>query len=241
MFEKQAKNAICVAAAIILAACGGGGDISPTPNADPQGIWLGTSSNGHSVSTLVLENKQYYAIYSSGNVVEGLLQGTLSVTGNSISDSSSVFIVPSAAAIPATLSGTVTTRQSLSATVTEGGQTGTFNGNYDAAYDSAPNLAQGVGTWTGSVAGSADTTTITVASDASFTGASGPCTFSGSVKPRASGKNVLDGTVTFNSASCAAGAGTTLAFEAFFSGNQMFAAGVNSARSDGFVFVGSKG
>ncbi|WP_152495026.1 hypothetical protein [Paraburkholderia kururiensis] len=240
MFERQARNAICVAVTIILAACGGGGGVSAPSNADPQGIWLGTSSTGLSVSTLVLENKQYYAIYSSGNVVEGLVQGTLSVSGNSISDSSGVDIAPGSGAIHATLSGTVSARQSLSATVTEGGQTGTINGNYDAAYDTAPSLAQGVGTWTGSAAGTAGTTTITVASDATFTGANGPCTFSGSVKPRASGKNVLDGTVTFNDASCTAGAGATMGFEAFFSGNQLFAAGVNSARSDAFVFVGSK-
>jgi len=243
MIEMNAKTAICIVAASFLTACGGGGgssDVTPVANADPQGFWQGTSSNGHAVATLVLETGQYFAVYSTNNAVDGMIEGTLAVNGNSISDSSAIDFVVGASAVPATITGTVTTKQMLSATAKEASQTVTFNGTYNSAYDTSPTVSEGVGTWTGTAAGGGATTTMTVAADSSFTGASGSCTFSGSVKPRASGKNVFDGTVTFKDASCALGAGTSIDFEAVIANNQMIAAGVNSARSAGFVFLGTK-
>ncbi|MFX1803089.1 hypothetical protein PWR66_05430 [Paraburkholderia sp. A1RO-5] len=242
MVEMKAKSAFCAVAMAFLAACGGGGSGGPitVTNADPQGIWQGTSNSGQAVSTLVLETGQYFAVYSTNNVVGGMVEGTLSVSGNSITDNSASDFVVGGPGLAAIVTGTVTTKQLLSATVKESAKTVTFNGAYDAAYDSSPSLSQAVGTWTGSSAGSPDITSITVAADSTFTGTSGSCTFSGSVKPRATGKNVLDGTVTFKSSACALGNGTSIEFESFFSGSQMIAAGVDSSRMGGFVFVGTK-
>ncbi|WP_225034035.1 hypothetical protein [Paraburkholderia sp. XV] len=238
----KAKSTIVYAvAAVFLSACGGGGGSSPTVvNADPQGFWQGNSSDGHAVATLVLETGQYFAVYSANNVVDGMIEGTLMVNGNSISDKSAVDFVVGTGVFPGSLTGTVATKQSLSATVSESGRSINFSGTYNATYDATPTISEAVGTWTGTAAGNPETTTLTIAADGTFNGATGTCAFSGSAKPRASGKNVFDANVTFNSASCPEGAGTSIGFEVVISGTQMIAAGVNSARNEGFIFLGTR-
>jgi hypothetical protein len=240
----ETKIVIWIAAASLLTACGGGGggsNATPVVNADPQGFWQGTESNGRAVAALVLETGQYFAVYSTNGSVDGMVEGTLTVSGNSISDNSAIDFVVGAPAVSATVAGTVMTKQLISAKVSEPNQSVSFNGTYNSAYDSPPSSTAGVGTWTGSAAGGSAATTITVAADNSFTGTTGLCTFSGSVTPRATGKNVFDGNVTFNNTSCQLGAGTAIGFEAVIANSQMVAAGVNSSRSAGFVFLGTRG
>ncbi|WP_233863212.1 hypothetical protein [Paraburkholderia adhaesiva] len=210
-------------------------------NADPQGFWQGTDTNGRAVAALVLETGQYFSVYSTNGSVGGMVEGTLTVSGNTITDNSAIDFVVGSSAVSATVAGTATTKQLIAVKVSEPSQSVSFTGTYNASYDSSPSPSAGVGTWTGSAAGGAAVTTITVAADNSFTGSSGTCTFNGSVAPRASGKNVFDGNVTFNDASCQLGAGTKIGFEAVIANNQMVAAGVNPSRTAGFVFLGTKG
>ncbi|MEX3967361.1 hypothetical protein AB4Y42_34900 [Paraburkholderia sp. EG286B] len=248
MIKMNAKKAICIVAASFLTACGGGdgsdvtsvADPQGTSDADPQGFWLGKSSSGRTIAMLVLETGQYFAAYSFNNSVEGMIEGTFAVDGPSISDHSAIDLnlAVGASAVPAKIKGMVAAKQKLIAVVKEATQTQKFDATYNSAYDTSPSVSEVAGTWAATVAGSAAPTTMTVAGDGSFTGASGSCTFSGSLKPRASGKKVLDGTVTFEDTSCPLGAGTSIDFEAVTANNQMIAAGVNSARSAGFVFVG---
>lgn len=239
--ETNTKSAVCLVAAVLLTACGGGGGNStPAANADPQGFWQGTETNGRAVAALVLETGQYFAVYSTNNSVDGMVEGTLTVNGNAISDNSAIDFIVGSPAVSATVTGIVTTKQTISVKVSESAQSVNFNGIYNTLYDSAPSPAAGVGTWTGFSAGSAVPTTITVAANSTFTGTSGTCTFSGSVMPRATGKNVFDGNVTFNAASCPLGAGTAISFEAVVDNNQLIAAGVNASRTAGFVFLGTR-
>ncbi|NUY06122.1 hypothetical protein [Paraburkholderia youngii] len=248
MIKMNAKKAICIVAALFLTACGGGdgsdvtsvGDGSDvTSVADPQGFWLGKSSSGRTIAMLVLETGRYFAVYSFNNSVERMIEGTFAVDGPSIFDRSAVDwnLTGDAYAVPAGIEVWVTTKQKLSAVVEEAHAFETFKTTYNSAYDTSSSVSEVAGTWAGTVAGSAALTTMTVAGDGSFTGASGSCTFSGSLKPRASGKKVLDGTVTFEDTSCL-WAGTTIDFEAVTANNQMIAAGVRSPRSAAFVFVG---
>ncbi|WP_321924524.1 hypothetical protein [Burkholderia sp. BCC1998] len=240
------RTAIGVAVTTFLAACGGGdgggsGSTSaPVQNQDSQGFWQGTTSNGRNVSALVLETGQYFAVYSTNDVVDGMFEGTFSTSGNTITDKSSLDFAIGVGVIPASITGSVTTKQSINGTVSESNNSVTFSGNYNAAYDTPATLSQAVGTWSGHSSGTTVATSLTVTSTGSFTGTSGTCTFSGSVAPRATGKAVFDGTVTFNDASCQLGAGASLGFEAVVSGTQLIAAGINSSRTNGFIFIGAK-
>lgn len=241
----------------IFAACGGGDDdepcrkmeggvfvpCTPAPNPSPkvpEGIWGGASSNGLAVSTLVLENGRYFSIYSSGGAVSGLVEGILTASGGKFTDPAAVDFSGPSSPMAASVNGTFTEKQSMSGTVQVGGQTVSFNGNYNSLYDTPVTLADAQGTWTGGLAGSSASVTVTVGANGTFTGTDGACGFSGTVTPRASGKHVLDGTVTFQNSSCALGTGTSINFEAVPSGGQIVAAGVTSQRNGAFVFIGNK-
>ena len=243
----RARTALgVIALAAFLTACGGGGgssNNSSTPavqNQDPQGFWQGTTTNGSTVAALVLETGQYYALYSTNNAAYGMVEGTFSTSGNTITDKSSVDFLIGVGAIPASITGSANTKQSISGNISESNTSITFSGNYNTAYDTPATLSEAVGTWTGQATGGNVTTTLTVTSTGAFTGSSGTCAFTGTVAPRASGKNVFNGNITFNTATCQLGAGVTVPFNAVTTGNQMVAAGVNSSRSNGFIFIGAK-
>lgn len=251
----------------IVAACGGGGGdgpcmqatsagwvaCTPAPKAStviPEGIWGGGTSTGLAVSTLVLENGQYFIVPTSTSGV-GLVEGVMTASGGNFSDSAAVAYPSSDVPVAATTSGSFTAKKSLSGTVAaaqslsspfpQGTTSVTFNGDYNSLYDSPATLSEAQGTWTGQTEASSVPVSLTVAADGTFTGANGTCTFSGSVAPRSTGKHVLDGKVTFNSSSCLLGSGSSLNFEAVVSGNQLVAAGVTSQRDHAFVVLATKG
>ena len=58
---------------LLLAACGGAS--SSAPNSAAEGAWSGTDSWGNTVSTLVLENGKYYAMYGTTKAGNFVLQG----------------------------------------------------------------------------------------------------------------------------------------------------------------------
>ncbi|MEM5365190.1 hypothetical protein V4C53_03990 [Paraburkholderia azotifigens] len=238
MNRTKKGSAICAVAMMCLTACGGGSS-PPTPNADPQGFWQGTSGDGHSVSTLILEQGQYFMVFSSGTTVSGMVEGTFSVNGNTLIDNAAIDFPASGAAATASVTGSVKARQSISLTEAEASGVSAFTGAYTPAYDTPADISEAVGIWVGSI-GSTGETKLTITPDLSFTGAQGSCSFSGSVRARPTGKHVFDGNVTFNDASCAAGAGTSMNVEAVVSGTTITAVGVNSWTTAGFAFVGAR-
>ena len=68
------------------------------------------------------------------------------------------------------------------------------------------------------------------------------CGGAGWVLPRASGKNVYDVTITFQGSTCALGHGTTVRGIAVYDTAQrsLWALALNSAKSDGFIYVARK-
>ncbi|KND55782.1 hypothetical protein BPUN_1737 [Candidatus Paraburkholderia kirkii] len=124
------------------------------------------------------------------------------------------------AIIAGTLSGNFTAKNTLAAATSINTTPNTtalsFNGNYDATYDTPLAIGDVLGTWR-NPANITTTTAITFAADGSATGAQGACTFASNFKPRATGKHILDGTLTFTDSSCATGSGVTMPVEATLS------------------------
>ncbi|WP_233849686.1 hypothetical protein [Paraburkholderia sp. HD33-4] len=249
-------SAVCLAVAALLSACGGGGGGSSpgassqtaVPSVSPQGFWQGSTNNGRTIQALVLENGQYYTVYSSNNVIYGMVEGSFTVNGNTISDSSARDFQNGLNPVSGSLTGTVSAGQSISGTIVEAGNSISFNGTYSTAYDAPATLSQAVGTWTGSSivnpGGAVGSTTITVDSTGQFTGFSSTCNFTGSLKPRSSGKGVFDGTVTFAATGCVL-PGASVPFEAVTAKNSngttgLLAAGVTSGRDHDFLFSALK-
>jgi hypothetical protein len=231
----------------ILAACGGGSDdqsctgganlekicTAKDSHAIPEGIWGGATNNGLSVSTLVLENGQYFIVYSSNGALVWVVQGIMTATNGAFNDPAAVVFGSNGSLLATAVGGTFIAKTSFSAT-TPG--TLQFNGNYNTVYDAPLGIADVTGTWTST----SPATSVTIAANGAFTGSQDACTFAGSVKPRSTGKHVLDGTLTFADASCALGNGTTISFEATVIDNQLAFAGVTQQRTGAFVLTAKR-
>jgi hypothetical protein len=237
---------------VVLAACGGGGSSDNTCSSDlytlnktcttndthtiPEGFWYGATTTELAAQTIVLENGQYFSVYT--NTGDGSLnwmtQGTLSATNNAFTDSSAIALNPGNAIISATLTGTFTPKSTLAVSTTVNTTPNTtalsFNGSYNSTYDTALGVADVEGVWTNPT---------TAANKVTFqsgtaTGTQNGCAFTGTFKPRATGKHLLDGTLTFQNATCAAGANVQMPVEATVVNGQLTIVGVLPQRTSAF-------
>lgn len=232
----------------VLAACGGGSSdqvcttdanlnkscAPKTSHALPEGIWGGATNNGLSVQTLVLENGQYFSVYTSSGLFTWLVEGITTATDGAFTDPAAVVFATSGAVQATAVNGSFLAKTSFSAT-TPG--TLQFNGNYNAVYDTPLAVADVLGAWHNTVP---VMTTVDFAADGSLTGQQGGCTFTGSVRPRSTGKHVLDGTLTFASAACAIGNGVSLPIESTVINGQLTFVGVTPQRTGAFYLSATR-
>ena len=107
-------------------------------------------------------------------------------------------------------------------------------------------LAAVTGTFSGQgVSGTSPVQTVSVTispSGAITVPASQGCSAAGSAKPRTSGKNIFDVTVTFTGSTCALGDGASTTGIAYYNATtrRVLVMAMNAAKSDGFIYVGQK-
>ncbi|MDB5825138.1 MAG: hypothetical protein JWR21_3842 [Herminiimonas sp.] len=251
-----------------LAGCGGGGGGdagtasaplaggSTTVTTDSlrngEGVYEGALSNGMVHDTIVLEDGSYYSFYGTGAtnafVVKGSLQGTGTGLNGVFASTNLRDYMADGTTASGSLGATYTAQPTFNGYVSEGSQpTVTFTGaalsatNY--VYASAPVFSNIVGTWPlTSIAGVA--TTVTVAADNTFSGNSAGCTFTGTITPRPSGKNIYNVTMAFGGAPCASPnqAATGIALDYLISGGkrQLLIVGADATRANGIVLIGAK-
>jgi hypothetical protein len=241
----------------LLAACGGGGsDETCVTNGDltktcvakpshtiPEGIWFGATDTGLAAQTIVLETGQYFSIYTSNQDLVWMTEGMLTATDGAFTDPATVALHFSGEIVAGKSSGTFTAKSVLAASTsinTTPNLTGlNFNGNYSATYDTPLAISDVLGAWR-NPANIATVSTITFAADGSVTGSQGACTFTGSFRARATGKHVLDGSLTFTAAACATGSGVSMPVEATVVNNQMSIVGVTPQRSTAFYLAATR-
>lgn len=208
MRSAAATLIICLA----LAACGGDGGGSAAPKPTPgeaQGAWTGVLEDGRAFETLILEDGTFYALY--GRASAGTLYASGAVVGFGEYEGNSAFrdlnardFVSTGSWIPAILDGYYERGKVIYGSVIEAGRNVKFTGsptptaNYD--YDAPAVLGALAGTWRMN-ATSGDAVDLSVNGN-TLTASSGGCSFSGSVAPRASGKNVFDVQFTFGGSPC---------------------------------------
>ncbi len=241
----------CFNSGFAPAACGGGYSESnasslpqPTPTS-AEGRWTGTTPTGRTVAGLVLEDGLYWVFYSAKDnptVLAGLVQGTgTSHSGSFGSSNTRDFNAEDAGIRAATMRGTYVPKQTFHGTITYvTSDTENFTGTYDADSESAPSLTQVAGTYAGL---GADDHRITVNVDSAGTlsgHSTDGCTGAGTLSPRAKG-NVFRTSVTFGGAACRQGTETVTGV-AFYEAatNRLYSAALNSARTTGFLFLGTK-
>jgi len=199
-----------------LAACGGGGggdDAAAAAPAAPtaEGVYGGTLTGGsnNAFELLVLENGEFWALYGTGTAaglsVEGFIQGNGASDNGTFSSPISKdfgFAPAKAATINATYNATAKTISGSSIT---GLGNVSFSGGplagstYD--YNTPAALSTITGLWT-MTDPEGETIALNVGTNGAFSGIGSGCTFTGSMVPRPSGKNVFNVTLTFGGAPC---------------------------------------
>ena len=241
----------CFNSGFAAVACGGGyGESSfsslPQPTAtSAEGFWTGSTPTNRTVRGLVLDDGSYWVFYTATgnpNVLAGLVQGTgTSHSGSFGSSNTRDFNVEGAGIRAATIWGTYVQNKSFHATIAYfNGETGNFTSTYDADYELTPNMNLVAGTYAGLRADN-HTVTVTVDSAGTFSGHSTDgCTFAGTLFPRAKG-NVFHVSVAFEGGVCSNGTDTVNGIAFYDTATQrLYSAALNSARTNGFIFMSIK-
>lgn len=210
---------LAAALSVFLSACGGGGGSSSpaTPastSTKAEGLYTGTSTTGYTFNALVLENDEVWALYGtpSGGVfyVDGLNWAQGSSNNGTFTASNAKDYYKNNPVKTGSVSATYVAGSSFNGTAIANGASLGFTSaapvNSTYSYTAPASLSTVTGIWTGSTL-FGETGTMTIASDgtfkASFTGSyAGTCSATGTVQPRASGKNVFDVSITFGAAPC---------------------------------------
>lgn len=267
--KKALLTTVSVLSAALLAGCGGGGGdeaVVVTPATTAEGVYGGTFTKPASTSDgfrmLVLDGGQFWMLYGeedpAGFIVEGLIQGN--GTSSTVAGVST-FTSPSTSArdfgdtpiANAVLSSNYTVSggsKSISGTVTTSGtinfSSAAFTGSGTYNYNDAALLTTVAGNWT--VTGlAAETYTLAVnGTDGTFTAtpAVAGCSFTGTLTPRSSGKNVFNVSLTTGGAPCVVqnelSTGVALAYSLGGGVTQLVLGVVNAGRTGSAVVFGTK-
>lgn len=240
----------------VLAGCGGGGSDSSVASdgsavgsaSSAEGAYEGTTSTGRAFDTIVLEDGQYWTIYgqiSSGAfLVEGLIQGTGQASNGSFSSSDLKDFYYTGASASGSLSATYNPGVSFNGTMNSFSPA-TFTASASTSstynYNSSANLADISGAWSMTVLTGASAT-LNIAANGSFSGMSGGCSFSGTIAPRASGKNVFTVTTTFGASPCTLANQTVTGIGVSYilanSQRELMVAAVDGTRAHGTLLIG---
>jgi hypothetical protein len=234
---------------------------NPTHNL-PEGIWSGAASSDQTIAaqTLVLENGQYFTTFTKNGSFYWMIEGVVTATSGSFTDTASVGLLPGNIRAGQT-TGTFTSKGQLSASsslyISTDTAPTTWAGTYNTVYDTPIAISDVARTWT-SASGTTPVSTLTINADGTASGTqtvlvsstnsttgittttSNICTFSGSFKPRSTGKHVLDGTLTFAAAansSCYLD-GKSMPVEATSISGQLTVIGVTAQRDQTFFMSG---
>lgn len=245
----QRTGLIALAAAATLTACGGGGssDSTPLPPQVPstaEGIWKGSTSTGHGGVVLVLENGDTWGLYgTNSNIPSGALHGHTESNAGKLFGTGRAFDFNSGTQAPGGYNGTYTVNGTIDVSLPGSLR---FTGSYDAAYGQAATPAAVAGAYAGGVlvsGASPQAVTVAISASGALTiPAIHGCSASGSLVPRASGKNVYDVTVTFSGATCTVPSGTPIKGVGYYdaASHRLFTAGLRASEDAGFMFMGSK-
>lgn len=244
------KNSLVIASIGLLSACGGGSDDSTPSVNKAEGAYQGTLSTGAAFNALILENDDAWVIYGTSTVSGLLVTGFMQTSGNSANgtyQSSSARDYAYTGAVSAgNLNATYRQGSSLSGAATLAGQSISFSGTGMPAasfdYNQPALLSNIAGQWSGATI-YGDRGAINIAASNStvstLSGTVGACTVSGQVRPRSSGKNVFDLSVTYSGTRCSI-SGQTMTGIAIGVGGQLITAGTNASKTLGTLFLATR-
>jgi len=231
---------------------------NPPPVYPPEGMWVGTTDTGRSVYGFVLNTTEYWVLYSSqfnADIIAGAIQGTSTVipgpivgtsaTGDLSSSDAKDFNLEGAGILDATVLASYVERTSFNGSVsyTTPPSSSTFAATYDKRWELIPTLTSLAGSFTGAsaVLGGSEPTTLTITDTGNISGSgTSGCTFTGTAAPHVRG-NVFDVSITFGGGVCSNGTDTVTGIGFYdIATKRLWGTALNSTRTNGFIFAGSK-
>jgi hypothetical protein len=249
--QKLLASSLALGFGLLIAGCGGGSSSTPVV-VKAEGVYAGTltGSNSRAFRVIVLENDEYWGLYGSdvGStfLISGFIQGQGASTGTAFTSSNAKDFGFNPAA-SGTVSGTYAAGVSFSGTAAFAAGSATFTGapipTASLVYASPATIATVAGNWSLTTLAGAPVT-LSIAASGSFTGSTQGCNFSGTLTPRASGKNVFNSSVTFGGAPCAlagqTGTGIGISYLTNTGTRQLVLAGTDVGRTTGTVLFGTR-
>jgi hypothetical protein len=217
-----------------------------------EGVYGGTLTGGNSghFQMLVLENDEYWALYGTQTVsqfiVAGFLRGSgVSNRGSYSSSNGRDFGFNPVRAASATASYNASAK-TIAGMLTEAAGSVSLSGGpiagspYD--YNTPARLSVLAGSWSMSAL-TGETIAVSVAASGAITASTSlGCSFTGTVAPRPSGKNVFNVTLNFGAKPCVlagqSASGIALAYPLSNGKTQLLLAGTNADRSLGTAAFG---
>jgi hypothetical protein len=221
---------------------------------------MGTSATGYNIAAVVLENGQYYSMFSKDGIVDGANYGAITVSGTNFSGNLDDIYIPGNQTNSGTISGSFTPKSKLQGIASYSNNTvGAFMTTYNAAYDTPATMSAIAGRYAGPYKTGASAV-LNIALDGNVDGtttAAGAalpkCLITGKVAPRPSGKNVYDLTLLWHDnhalpgnsccigSVCATGMPTTgIAVLDVTNATTLYTAWINSKKTSGFLWMGQK-
>ena len=225
---------------------------SSVPNQTGEGLWTGTLNSGYTVNALILENGEYYTTIgqTSGSnfIVSAFDYGSYITVGN-VGQSYFREFYPNGTSNLGSGIGQVNTGVSLNGTVALQGYnavslnlTPFTTSSYN--YNQAANINDIAGSWSGYFFSTSNLlTTFNINSNGTFTGSASTCTFTGTITPRPSGKNVFNSTITNGSGCINPGlvqTGIAISYITSTGKRQLIASGLDSTKSIGNMYLAQR-
>jgi hypothetical protein len=256
-----------IAAALFLVGCGGegatGGGLSappahvppnpaPAPSTKAEGAYFGSTSRGFDLSLLVLENDVAWGLYERNGLLVGFFQGAGlsnqgSFTAADSRDYNFIDKLTGIGSITATWFTDVSIRgtfiPSVGSQYSFTGTAATAASGYD--YHRPARLAEVQGAWQGFYGDGIETGTLDVSPAGTVSGVTSlGCDYTGTLAPRASGKNVYDVSLIFGGPPCRlAGqstAGVAIIMETATGMRRLLVAATDASRDLGVTFSGMR-
>lgn len=249
---------------LTLLSCGGGSGGSNSVNSSSggsantagqaQGVYEGTTSNGLTFNAMVLPSDVFYAVY--GNLIGNVLyvcgmatgQGASNNGDYSATDNDFDYCGGQAAVLSGNVTATYSTGVSMNGSITENGNTESFNATVPPSsqfnFATAASVSAVSGSWDGTLT-DGESATVNIDSLGNMTGtSSGGCFFSGTIKPDSSNKNFFDISVTLGSSPCAtpnqSASGIGVDYHLSDGVTTQLIAGVSSGSFFGIVFAAQR-
>jgi hypothetical protein len=252
---KNKLVALSVLGTAMLSACGGGDSAVAPPETNgvvvaggsPAGLYHGSTSTGRALHAILLEDGEYWLIYSPiGNpsLIAGAAQGQTSFGSNGLAFSSDFndFNLEGAGITNGMVSATYFPKIHIDGNVVFSNSQQSFSLKYDFAYEANSSLGAVSGTYSGTAAvvGGIEPAALTISSSGAIAGASqSGCRFAGMATTHSGW--VYDVSITFAGAPCANGTNTVTGVAYYEpSKSQVHSAALNSSRTNGFIFTGTK-